>query len=507
MTRKFSNRSQTKYILICWALAGSITACGGGGSAGSVGGNTSSPDPTPTTPETPVQNSAPPVTPPTTPATTFRDPVIDDVERVVLRHVHRNAFSFPIDFNGEYIDSVNGEVEIRGPLDIYLPAEQNGDGTWNIEPESNGLAYFRVINTKPNGSVRVHNFYGVPVGHYITFDSTDVPNDIPASTIESECRTVDVQVNMATTDTSFQNLQINGYQRSRSSDSTNTETRIEDIQLCAVNGDFYFLMATFESAPGVVQYGFNYYEQLSDDDLLELNLDFQSDTIPWTSNISIDNEFTLSAKDALWATTQRLFSGRYSDSDPRLIPVFTELNVDSFVFSSSDGISLGQRSFTREFSASIQSLDLTLNDIVYEDVALSPLGIAWQSLGQDQAAVISGVVFNSQLTQTYAFMSMDPDIISAREFSFPLQDLELMLDSSFILMNGTAPAADSGNLNYLTTAGIYSGFIYLPNGITDHRNFNSDHLISVNISETLETLILQVWEQIVAGWEAQQNQN
>lgn len=493
-------------ILSIACLSSLLFACGGGGSTATT---TTTPTTTTgtTSPVLPPQSIAPPVAAPTSSAGAFEDPEVPQVDNVVLRHVHRNAFGFPIDVNGAYNDSPNAVVEIRGPLDIYFPIDQNDDETWTIEPENNGLAYFRVVNTKPNGSVRVHNFYGVPVGHYITLDSTDVPNDIPDSTINSECKMVDVQVAIATDDSSIANLQINGTVRARSTESTNEQTRIKDVQLCTVNDDYYFVIATWESEQGSVEYGFNYYQRIEEGDLLELELDHLSSTIPWSTDVNNENRFVLRANESRWSTTQKLFTGDYADDALQLVPVFDELAVDTFVFSTTDGVTFGQRSFEREFAPDATELNFDLNDIIYEDIKLSPTGIKWQSNGVDHASVISGVVFNSQLTQTYAFMSMDPDVINDRDFDFPLQDIELMLDSSFILMNATAPGKDSGNLNYLTTAGIFSGFVYLPNGIDNQRNYNSDHLISVNISETLELLLIAAWEQLVVGWEEQQSQN
>lgn len=495
-------------ILPVTCLSILLAACGGGGSTESTSTtSTGTTPPVTTSPVLPVQNIAPPVAVPTSSAGAFEDPEVPHVDNVVLRHVHRNTFGFPIDVNGGYIDSPNAIVEIRGPLDIYFPIERNENHSWTIEPENNGLAYFRVVNTKPNGSVRVHNFYGVPVGHYITLDSTDVPNDIPASTISSECRTVDVQVAVATDDTSITNLQINGTVRTRSTDSTIEQTTVEDVQLCAVNDDYYFVMATWESEQGSVEYGFNYYQSIDEGDLLELELDHLSTTIPWSTDVNNENSFVLRANDSRWSTTQKLFTGDYDDDAPQLVPVFDELSVDSFVFRTTDGVTLGQRSFEREFAPDATELNFDLNDIIYEDIELTPTSLHWQSNGTDHASVVTGVIFNSQLTQTYAFMSMDPEVINDRDFDFPLQDIELMLDSSFILMNATAAGKDSGNLNYLTTAGIFSGFVYLPNGIQNQRNYNSDHLISVNISETLELLLIAAWEQLVAGWEEQQSQN
>ena len=496
-------RTTPKRLISIFFLVIATASCGGSGDSSDPNTNSQNT----TTNPAPLVSAVAPVSAPGVVSESFEDPQLPVVENAVLRHVHRNAFSFPVDVNGTYIDSPNATVEIRGPLDIYFPIDQNENLTWTIEPEDNGLAYFRIINTKPNGAVRVHNFHGVLPGHYITFDSTDVDNDIPASTINAMCRHVDIRVAVSTDESSILKLQVNGTRRSRSERSGGSDTLVEGVQLCAVNEDYYFAMVTWESSPGNVQYGFDYYRNLSDGDLLELNLDYQSTAIPWSSDVTIDNDFVLSGNNERWSTTQKLFTGSYSEDEARLVPLFGELDMDSFIFRASDGIRLGSRSFEREFNVGLTSLDLDLNDIVYEEVELTPVDIKWQSLGSEAAASVSGVIFDSSLTQTYAFMSMDPEVISEQEFNFPLQDLELLLDSSFIAMNATAPGVNSGNLSYLTTAGIYSGFVYLPNGIANQRNFNSDHLISVNISEALETLLVAAWEQLLRGWETQQNQN
>ncbi len=481
--------------LTTMVMLSQLSACGsgGGGSSNNTNnGNTT----TPPAPDPVV------VTIPDTPATTTIDAPQSQIPReaqpavdhAVLRHIHRNT----LDSTSGPIDSPNGKVERLAIFGLYLEVDAQDDGSYIIEPEDNGLVYFRVTNTKPNGSVRVHNFYGAPQGRYLTFDTTNVPDDDPE--LVSSCRNVTLRLtNLPAEIANTARLQINGLEL-LDVGHNNTRAVVEDIGLCAINqnGD-YLAMAVLENSDDAVRYGFNYYNGLEDGDLLEIDFAHIAETIDWSSDHPIDNEYRLSLGKADWPTTQVLYTSTNQAADNRIIPQFSALEPDYYRFASSvTDLALGIKFFSREFVPGLPQVDFTINDIELDEVSLNPLNVSWQYTGQDQPKMVSGIIFDTDFTQTYAFMSMDPQVLNDGKLDFPLDDVEGLLTSGLVAITGSAGTIDGSDW-FIGEASLYSGFLYWPNeDVNDVANDNSDLFITAQITELLQIIIDQAVAELPA---------
>lgn len=473
-------------------LLSQLAACGGGGS------NTTTPPPPPPPPPPPVQ-----LIPDTAAVAAIATPQVqaaDDIQVVnqaVLRHVHRNTVIGDFKPTGNYIDSPNGKVERLTSIGLYLEVERQADDRYTIEPDDNGLAYFRVTNTKPNGSVRVHNFHGVPVGHYMTFDTTNVDDD---DSFESQCRSVGIRLtNLPQQVASTARLQING---SVKADAVYQDGQgyVEQVTLCPVDqGQHYLAVTVFETDDAGIQYGFNHYQGLQEGDLLEIDIEHQATSISWTSDHPIDNEYQLNGMRKGWRLETGLYTSLPQDSENRFIPQFGALTLDSYRFNSDvTDLDVGIKQFNREFATGLTQLDFDINQIELEEVKFNPLELSWKNVGQDQPQVVSGIIFDSGLTQTYAFLSMDPDVLNDAEFDFPLDNITLLADSTLVgITAASGTSADS--LRFVSNAAIYSGFLYWPgvdsNNPDISRHNNTDLFITANGTELLQFLLEQKVEE------------
>ncbi|MFT5161830.1 MAG: hypothetical protein ACI9FJ_000397 [Alteromonadaceae bacterium] len=471
--------------LIGFLILSQLSACGSGegGSSSSTnsGGNTTT---NPPTPPSPVVVNIPTTTAMTPSGVPPQRSVSESevVETAELRHIHRNTI---ISSSG-FIDSPNGKVERLTSIGLYLEVDREEDNIYRIAPRSNGLAYFKVTNTKPNGAVRIHNFHGVPVGNYLTFDTTNVAD---GDNLESRCRLVNIRHNnlpQQVADTA--RLQINGLVLGTNYNDTQGYT--EAVKVCPVSQSGYYLaMVVFEEPNQPIKYGFSYYQNIQDGDLLDINIQYEADTVAWTSNQPIDNEYQLAASKQQWFTKRSLYLSLPQSSDNRFIPQFPELAVDAYHFSSDvTDLTVGIKMFNRQFAPDLPQVNfVAINDIEFDEVRLNPLDLSWQNVGQSQPEVISGLIFNINFNQTYAFMSMDPEVISNQQFNFPLDDIEHLLDGGLIGLTGAAGTSD-GDRSYISSAALFTGFLYLGNPEDPTLNNNSDLFITAQATELLQLI-------------------
>ncbi|MFT5757360.1 MAG: hypothetical protein ACI9LM_002089 [Alteromonadaceae bacterium] len=417
---------------------------------------------------------------------------IPTVNHAVLRHVYRDSVKGERSPFADFLDSSNAVVERHIALGFYSEIAIEPDNSYIIEPEDNGLAYFRVTNTRPSGRVRVHNFYGVPAGYYMTFDSTDIDYD---NSTKSNCRDVAVRINDLSTQTdSAARLMFNG-QLISDAVYKNNQAYQEHFNLCAISSkNDYLLVIAYENEPRNIRYGFHYYKDLADADLLEITLEHQAEIIEWSSDHKMDDDFIINGKKSSWRRHFGLYRSHLQGGMNGYLPKFPLLAVDSYTYvgryeESSGGINIVKR----EFLSDAVDVIFDVNQMQLNDISLTPYEINWQSMGQDSEKIISGIIFDKSLTQTYAFMSMDPDVLLEKKLNFPLDNFELLLESTV----GSLVAVSSGEeaqLRFVTDAALLSGFSYWPSKTGDvaHKKLNSDIFISGDGSELLALLIKEL---------------
>ncbi|WP_281560036.1 hypothetical protein [Thalassomonas sp. RHCl1] len=418
---------------------------------------------------------------------------IAQVESAVLRHVHRNTVFGNIHPKGDYIDSNNAKVEQLNLLGFYSEIEKNTDNSYQIPPQDNGLAYFRVTNTKANGKVRVHNFYGVPPGHYMTFDSTNADNEAKDN-YQTFCRNVSVRITDLVKSASEQaRLLINGRIISDAVFSGN-KAYTETLSLCPVDdGGHYLALVVYENAQNDISYGFNYYRQLQDNDLLEITLEHQAEMIPWSADLPIDNEYRLGGMNNKWRVQVPLYISPEGGNSHQsgTSPKFSELGLDSYHFTSDvTDSSVGMAKYQREFAGDTLQNEFIINQLVFDDINLNSLDLTWNNSGTHQPDIISGTIFDQGLTQTYAFMSMDPDLLAQGRLTFPLDDVPHLITSSLVGLVG-ASAAQEANFNFVGDAAFHAGHLYWPQTHASDLN-GTDLIITANGSEFIQLLLGQL---------------
>lgn len=435
---------------------------------------------------------------PVVPSFAVRQVDIPVVENAVLRHVHRNSVSGNILPTGQYIDSQNGKVEQKNILGLYSSVEKNDNNSYEISLEDNGLAYFRVTNTKQNGKVRVHNFYGVPAGHYMTFDTTNVDDDA-LDNVQSQCRNVSIRITELPPKMDNSRLLINGRVITDVKYADNKAYK-EQLTLCPIDDNQHYLaIVAFENTAHDISYGFNYYQQLQDNDLLELAIEHQAEMILWSADMPIDNEFQLSGLNSKWRVQVPLYvtpdSGGTNNSHQNgFLPKFTALDLDSYHFTSDvTELSSGVSIYKRQFNADLTQSDFIINQIQFDQITLKSLDLTWNNIGHHQAKLITGTIFDQSLTQTYAFMSMDPEVLSDNRLVFALDDVPLLLASSLVGLIGASGTQDN-NLSFAADAGLYAGYLYWPNKDRASTD-NADLFISANGSLLIQFLLEQVLTQ------------
>jgi len=467
-------------LLVFFSITFFISGCSGGSNV-----------PTPTAPVEPPQASLIPDTPAISPLAPLVAkpplPAIAGPTQAILRHVHRNTVSGVLSPKGDYVDSDNAKVEKRGILGVYFDVERQVDNRYVIDPEDNGLAYFRVTNTKPNGSVRVHNFYGVVPGYYMTFDTTDVDFQRPENPL-SACKKVDLRLVGLPTMSPSSRLLINGRLITDAVIEQN-KAYLQQINLCPINlAKNYLVMVVIENSETDIRYGFNFYQDLAENDFLEVDLDQQAEIVPWTADHEIGNEFDLYGIQYGWQIFQYLYSSPERDNFSGTFPKFPALGLSSYQFSSdTTDLTSGVDINTREFTSELQSANFVINNIKLDNLSLNPLRLTWKNIGANRPKVISGLIFNTSFTQTYAFMSMDETVLNNEEFNFPHDNLSLLLDSTLVATTGAA-GTESNDFQYLSQAALFTGFLYWPTEQTIGKN-NSDLFITANGTALLQLIL------------------
>jgi len=421
-------------------------------------------------------------------------PVIEipKVEHAVLRHVYRESINGKLSPFADFLESPNAVVEQHIAFGFYTEISAEEDDSYIIELDDNDLAYFRITNTRPSGRKRVHNFYGVPAGYYMTLDTTDIDHE---KNTESSCRNIAVRIdNLPLPINLSARLMING-QVINDAVYEDGQAYQEYVNLCAISQDKdYLLVVAYEDEERDIKYGFNYYKGLVDDDLLEISLDHQADIIEWSSDHQLDNSFSLSGKKDGWSVAINLYHNELQNGMNGYLPKFSMLALESYHFLGRYEESRGGiNAVKREFSANDVTVSFDVNQMQIDDINLTPNQISWQSIGQDSEKIVSGIIFDQSLTQTYAFMSMDPDVLRDKQFNFPLDNIELLLESAVSSLVAASGTADKQH-HFVSSAALFSGFLYWPSTSDeiDANQLNSDIFISGDGSELLDLLIKEL---------------
>jgi hypothetical protein len=464
-------------ILSGLVLLSHLSGCGG---SGNTSGTTATTSPSSVSSIPNTQAVAAVGAPPASNETS--EPAV--VNQAVLRHVHRNTVAGILKPDSDFTDSPNGKVERLSGIGLYIDVERQADNTYLIDPKSNGLSYFRVTNTKPNGSVRVHNFHGVPAGHYMTFDSTDI-EDIDND--DNLCRKVAIRLtNLPQQVASTARLLVNG-RTTTNVIYEQTKGYVQEVDLCPINQNQHYLaVVVFEGQPGNIEYGFNFYESLQDNDLLEIDVTHLAENLAWSTDYPIGEILSLHGMNPHWSVQVGLYTGSSEQSQSGFYPHFAQLTLQTYRLDSEIiDFSSGIKVFNREFTAGMSPIHFANNNMVLNNVNLNPLQLSWQSDGIDKPKVVSGVIFDTDLTQTYAFMSMDPQVLADNQFDFPIDDIELVADSSLVGLTGAAGISENGK-QFIGNAALTSGFLYWPSNPEPN---NSDLYLTADVTQLLQLLM------------------
>ncbi|PCI58569.1 MAG: hypothetical protein COB35_13525 [Gammaproteobacteria bacterium] len=468
------------YLFIILAIIFVVAGCGGSNSS----------SPTPTNPPPAPPSSQIPNTVAITPITALTPKPLPPAgalpTQAILRHVHRNTVKGVLSPNGNYIDSNNAKVEKRGLLGLYFEVDRQADNRYVIDLDDNGLAYFRVTNTKPNGSVRVHNFYGVIPGFYMSFDTTDVEFIVPENPLTA-CRKNNIRLIDIPNISANSRILINGHLVNNAI-IENNKAYLENVELCPLDDQNHYLaMVVVENSASDIQYGFNFYQTLEENSFLEVKVDQSAELVAWTSDFELGNVYDLYAIQYGWQKYLHLYASAEAGNFSGTYPKFSALNLSSYRFmSDTTDLSSGIDINTRELSSDSQQVNFAINNIKLDDLSLTPLDLSWKNIGANRPKVIAGLIFNTSLTQTYAFMSMDEGVLNGEKFTFPLDDLPLLLDSTLVATTGAAGINDENQ--YISQAALYSGFLFWPNEQAIN-NDNSDVFITANATALLKVIL------------------
>ena len=90
-------------------------------------------------------------------------------------------------------------------------------------------------------------------------------------------------------------------------------------------------------------------------------------------------------------------------------------------------------------------------------------------------------------------MSMDPDVLLDKQLNFPIDNIELLLESAVSSLIAASGTADQQH-HFVSSAALFSGFLYWPNTSdeVDANQLNSDVFISGDGSELLDLLIKEL---------------
>ncbi len=449
------------------------TACGGGGGGGRV-----------VTPPPPPVSKIPSTTAITALAAPERVSVETptDATMAEVNHVYRDNFQ---------IQSPNGVVEEVIFNGIYRDVDVDDDGKYRIEPRSNGLSYFKVTNTKPNGSKRIFYFYGVPPGEYVTLDSTDIDDEAV-----SACKKVQLRVVGLTGESSafrMSGTEPAGLIREGS------KAYVKEQSICPLSANGDFMAFVTEETNGQVRYGFSFYKDLNDNDFIEVNIQHDAEMVNWNSDDEIALAMNINAYRADWNSPIKLFTSAPSNSETTpsgvsgQMPTFPAIDWDRYE-ATPDRI--GKRGdHVRSFAADASEVSFSYTELNITDMAVTPLDVSWDISGADSSTILGGTVFNSSLRQSFAFMTMDPDVIEDGRLIYPVDDLDELSDG-YVLLLSAANNLDINRFNHGETPALMSGLIY---AYQDHGSIATDSVTDATVSGLVVELVEQLLEELRKG--------
>lgn len=401
-------------------------------------------------------------------APSVSEPLLTDPGgNAIVRHVVRASVSGDVTPLGNYTASTTGTVERRVRTNVYETVAAGSDGRYLIAPETDQLAYFKVTNVDAAGATRVHNFDGVPSGYYMTFDTaTGASAGGTGNTATTECRDIAVRIlGLPAEKKGDHRLLING-QVISSPVFEETKGYVKTINLCAIDQSQHYL-ATVVSDNGAdgIRYGFNFYQGLDKADLLEINLAQLATTVTWSADHAINDAYSLAAQKNGWSRRITLYSPRAvetaSFSQNGTFPGFDAIPLDSLRFiSTTQDDNTGAVTLQRDVAQQQLTVNFDIDNLLIGDTRLESLGVGWDNTGNDKAAVVTGVLYDGTV-QTYAFMSMQPEVLNDDNIDFDIDSLPVFqaADSAGVnLAAGDAP----DNLHFVSRAARQAGFRFWP---------------------------------------------
>ena len=427
-------------------------------------------------------------TPVSTPSVSL--PLLTDPDgNAVLRHVVRSSVSGPVLPSGNYQNSGTATVERRVRGENYEALTAEDDGRYLIAPEDNELAYFRVINTATGGAIRVHHFHGVPAGHYMTFD-TDSGDEVVAT---DNCRDVAVRVlSVPTERPDDHRLLVNGLQ---SSLPVYDDSRgyLRTASVCAIDQSGHYLATVvYDDGAGGIRYGFNFYQGIADGDTLEIDLSEEAGSVSWSASHDINEAYTLAARQPGWSRTVTLYTPPATDNESLgqsgTFPDFAALPVAGYRFTTtiSDANS-GSFSVQRDVALASTEVEWQINPLEFGGSSISVRESTWDNNGEGTPGVVSGVVYDGQ-RQTFAFMSMDPQVLSSNSIDFVLDDQLLLFNADEIGLT-LAATTDQDNLEFASSAARQAGFRFW--GFPAKNEANVDMASNPALLGNLSSLLVQ----------------
>jgi len=254
-----------------------------------------------------------------------------------------------------------------------------------------------------------------------------------------------------------------------------------------VDGHYLVLLAVQLSKTDI-RYGFHYYQNLNDNDLVEIGITDLADIIPWTSDQDLSEGYSLYGFQSGWDTSITLYGrgigGDFSGNFPR----FTALNLTSMTFDSNfSSKGKGIHNVTRRFDPLNNSLDIQSHQIELKSLSLTPLDLSWTSSGSAQAEIVTGMVFGAGLKHTYTYATMDDSIISSGKFDFPIDDIPDLVDGLLFSVAASA-SISAGNQGFISNPAVFSGYLFWP-FYNPANTPDSDLFLNVNGSELLQYLL------------------
>ena len=427
-------------------------------------------------------------------APSVSQPLLADPDgKAILRHVVRSSVSGDVMPLGNYTASTTGTVERRVSTNVYEEVEAASDGRYLIEPEANNLAYFKVTNVTADGATRVHNFSGVPAGYYMTFDTATNADASNSATSQTECRNVAVRIlGLPAEKAEGQRLLING-QVQASPVFEDTRGYVSSVEVCAIDRSGHYLATVvYDDGTDVLRYGFNFYQGIESKNLLELSLNQLAGSATWSADHPINEAYTLSVNTPGWSTPVKVFSPLATEqekfADSGKYPAFSAIPAGSIRFvSETADADTGTVLLQRDVALDSLSVTFDIDNVKVDDSRLATLDVSWDNGGEDAPDVVTGVHYNGE-QQIYAFMSMEPAVLSSSNIEFDINDIALLQGADTLGIN-LAAGNEANNLHYASRAARQAGFRFWPYPAA--ANGNLDIAADPVIVSNLKTLLIQ----------------